>query len=77
MTTRMHLSVNIGGLLRYYGKKKITILMHDNGSPMTDAEARTYLADCQAKGYKLIPNDECQGFDPFGKGCPGHEVTEE
>ena len=25
---------------------------------------------------KLLPIGDCEGFDPFGKGCPGHEQKE-
>jgi hypothetical protein len=76
MKTRRHFAVNIEGLLSYHGRKKIRILMHDDGSPMTDGEARLYLAECQAKGWKLIPGGDCDGFDYFGKGCPGHAIDE-
>lgn len=76
MRTRRHLVVNIEGMLRYFGKKKITIIEDDNGRRLSDKEARAYLGSCLAKGYKLMPNDECEGFDPFGKGCPGHVIEE-
>ena len=71
------MAVNIEGLLRHYRRKKINILVNDDGRTITDKEARAYLAECQAKGYKLIPRDGCDGFDPFDKGCPGHPVQED
>lgn len=69
-----HMSINIEGLLRNYKKKKINFLEDGNGRFLTDKEARKELADLQNKGYKLITRDDCEGFDPFGGGCPGHPV---
>lgn len=75
MKTKRHMAVNIEGLLNFHKRKKITIIQHDNGRRMTDGEARAYLAECQAKGWKLIAcSNKCEGFDPFGKGCPGHPI---
>jgi hypothetical protein len=76
MSKRVHMSCNIEGLLRNYKRKKINIL-EDKGRTLTDKEARIELARLQSLGHKLIPcSDECEGFDPFGGGCPGHEITE-
>lgn len=47
------------------------------GNRISDAEARTFLAECKAKGWKTFPNGECEGYDPFVNGCPGHEVKED
>jgi len=77
MITRRHMSANIEGMLRNYKYKKITFITDDNGKPMTDKAARKELARLQELGHKLIPCGECEGFDPFGGGCPGHEVKEE
>jgi hypothetical protein len=72
-----HLSVNIEGLLRNYKRKKINILEDDNGRTLSDSEARAELARLQALGHKLIGcGNQCEGFDPFGGGCPGHSVEE-
>ena len=72
-----HMSVNINGLLRNYKGKKITFCQHDDGTAMTDKEARAELARLQSLGHKLIPTtSECVGFDPFGGGCPGHIIEE-
>lgn len=72
---KRHMSVNIEGLLRNTGRKSMKGLFNDeNGNPISDQEARIYISECQAKGWKLIPmSDKCEGFDHFGKGCPGHE----
>ena len=71
------MSTNIDGLLRNMKGKKITICSDDNGKPLSDKEARAELARLQALGHKLIPSGDCEGFDPFGGGCPGHIIIEE
>lgn len=66
---------NIAGLLRNTKGKNINFLSH-KGRMLTDKEARAALAELQAKGHKLIGSDDCVGFDPFGGGCPGHDVED-
>lgn len=73
-TVKYHMSTNIEGLLRNMKRRKINFLEDENGITLTDNEARKAMAEFQAEGYKLIPNDDCEGFDPFGGGCPGHPV---
>lgn len=70
----IHLSVSIEGLIRNSGKKSMKGFFSDeNGRDLSDKEVRQYLAECLAKGWKLIPFfSECEGFDYFGGGCPGH-----
>jgi hypothetical protein len=71
---KFHMSVNIEGLLRNYKRRKINIMEDDNGNKLTDAEARAEIARLQSLGHKLMPTAECEGFDPFGGGCPGHPI---
>lgn len=72
-----HMSANIEGMLRNYGKKSMAGLIEDeNGKPMSDKQARLFLAECKAKGWRLIPCGDCEGFD-YQTGCPGHPVTNE
>lgn len=73
MSEIRHLCTSIEGLLRNFKGKKITIFDHDDGHPMTDEEARAEISKLQAKGHKLIGSADCEGFDPFGGGCPGHK----
>ena len=68
---------NIDGLLRNTKGKKITFLEDDNGRQLSDKEARQFLDECKGKGWKLFGSSECEGFDPFGGGCPGHEIIED
>jgi hypothetical protein len=74
-----HMSMNIEGALRNYGKKSMAgLITDDNGRPWSDKEVRKYLNDCLVKGWRLIPccGKDCEGFD-YQKGCPGHPVKEE
>lgn len=68
------MSTNIKGLLRNMKGKKITFISDDDGNPLSDMEARKAIAELQSKGHKLIPSGDCEGFDPFGGGCPGHPI---
>jgi hypothetical protein len=77
MITTYHMSVNLQGLLNNYKRRKITFMMDDNGIELSDREARLHIHNLQAMGHKLMPCGECEGFDPFGNGCPGHEVKDE
>lgn len=72
-----HMSVNLQGLLNNYKRKKINIMEDDDGRQLTDKEARLEIARLQALGHKLMSCGTCEGFDPFGGGCPGHPVIEE
>jgi hypothetical protein len=77
--TTHHMCMSIEGCLRNHRGLKIKIFNNEDGSQTSDKEARAYLAECQAKGWKVIPFGEpCEGFDYFGHGCPGHlnSVTE-
>lgn len=73
-TVTHHMSVNLIGLLRNYKGKKINIFSDEAGKEMTDLQARAYIEECQAKGWTKIPCGECDGFDYFGGGCPGHNI---
>jgi len=71
------MSTNIEGMLRNMKGKKINFLDDENGRTLSDKEARIEIAKLQALGHKLIPSGDCEGFDPFGGGCPGHEIPDE
>jgi len=69
-----HMCMSIEGCLRNHKGRKIKIFNNEDGSQTSDKDARAFLAECQAKGWKVIPMGEaCEGFDYFGHGCPGHE----
>jgi hypothetical protein len=71
-----HMGVDIQGLLNNYRRKKMTGLMtDDDGRELSDKECRAYLAECQSKGWKVLPmcsSEDCPDFDYFGGGCKGH-----
>ena len=70
------MSMNLEGVLRNYKGKKINFFNDENGKELTDKEARQYIQECLGKGWKKIPlggEDNCEGFDYLGGGCPGHE----
>jgi len=77
MKTTHHLCTNIEGLLRNFKGRKINFFEDDNGMPISDKEVRKQIAELQAKGHKLIGPEDCEGFDPFGGGCPRHPVIED
>lgn len=75
--TRRHMSANIEGMLRNYkGRSMAGLITDENGREMSDRQARLYLANCQAKGWNKIPCGDCEGFDHFENGCPGHPIVD-
>ncbi len=76
--TKWHSSYNIAGLLHQatHGIQKLDFFEDDNGNLLTEEEAKSIVLNLQAQGHKLLPIGECDAFDPFGKGCPGHEQKE-
>ena len=76
----MHMGMSIKGCLDRYKRKKINFFTNDDGSQCSDREAREYLKECLEKGWDSFPmcgSEECPDFDHFGKGCPGHYVSNE
>lgn len=64
--------VSISGLLRNYGKKSMAgLFTKEDKTPCTDKEVRIFLAECQQKGYRVLPLGECNNFD-YQEGCLGH-----
>jgi protein gp37 len=68
---RRHIGACINGLLR---NRQFDCLQHDDGTPMTPAEAEADLRQLQIEGVEVIPcvgRDKCPDFHPK-TGCPGH-----
>lgn len=66
---RRHLTVNVIGIQK---QPDLTGLFDDdNGNAVSDAEARKYLKECEAKGWRVIPCGDCDNFD-YKTGCKGH-----
>ena len=75
MRRTIHLCVDIEGMLRIHKKKgSLERMMTDNetGRYLSDAEAREYLNECLAKGWRVLPMTECDNFD-YQTGCQGHD----
>lgn len=72
--TIFHMKQSIAGCLRNNRVGTIDFLEDQDGNPLSDAEARIELKKLLAKGHTVMPvGDDCEGFDVFGGGCPGHE----
>lgn len=77
ITGKIHMAINIRGMIEHYRRKSMRGVITDNGRPLSDEDARNYLYDLLAKGYKIMPmcdEKDCPEFDYFGGGCPGHDV---
>jgi hypothetical protein len=68
------MSLNIEGALRW-NKNMKGLFTHDDGTEFTHEESKALLLECKAKGWRVIPCGDCEGFD-YQKGCPGHKITE-
>ena len=72
--TTFHMKQSIAGCLRNNPIGTIDFLEDENGKPLSDTEARIELKKLLAQGHTVMPvGDNCEGFDVFGGGCPGHE----
>lgn len=71
--TTMHLCANIRGMLNNHSRKGSLkgVFKDETGRGLTDEEARDYLYDCLAKGWRVIPYGDCDNFD-YQNGCMGH-----
>lgn len=79
------MSMNVDGFIRHnrFPHDYEGVFERDDGTPLSAAEARTFLAIEKSKGHKVIPcssscgnpcahaRDGCTGFDFSGGGCPG------
>jgi len=75
MTIKRHMSLNIKGMLEYYGKRKIKdLFFKEDGTPLSSVESREYLNECLSNGWRVIPIGECDNFD-YQKGCLGHTIN--
>ncbi|SLJ84451.1 hypothetical protein [Psychrobacter sp. DAB_AL43B] len=73
--TTYHMKQSIAGCLRNNRVGTIDFLEDKNGNPLSDAEARIELNNLLAMGHTVMPvGTDCEGFDVFGGGCPGHEL---
>jgi|GEM_PF-1680951 len=71
-----HLSVAIDYLLdeSVFPDERLAGKFLRDGVPMSAEEVREYLREEKAAGKTLFPLKPCDRFDPYEKGCLGHEV---
>lgn len=69
----IHMCADIRGMLKNHSRKGSLkgVFKDETGRGLSDEEARDYLYDCLAKGWKVIPYGECDNFD-YQTGCKGH-----
>lgn len=70
VTTR-HMQWNIRGALKRSDKDLDGIMEFEDGTLLSGKQARQYLTECLAKGWRVFPIGNCEGFD-YQTGCPGH-----
>lgn len=70
MTTH-HMCLSVRGALMNWHRGSHHGFQHDDGSPMTNAEAKAALLEELARGHEVIPFGQCDDFD-YKSGCRGH-----
>lgn len=66
--------VSIEGMMRNKPKSFHKYMTNDDGTKPTLKEAREYMKEKLADGWRVLPLGKmCEGFDKV-KGCPGHPV---
>ena len=77
MKETRHMCIDIRGFLNFYRNKSMAYLMTDEktGRYLTSKQAREYLEDCLANGWRVLPLGDCDNFDHM-TGCKGHPVKE-
>ena len=59
----IHMCADIRGMLRNHSRKgSLKGVFTDNGRKLSDDEAREYLYDCLAKGWRVIPFGDCDNL---------------
>lgn len=77
MKKRVHMVVDIRGVLRWPNRKLAGMFVHEDGRSLSGPDAREFLLDQLELGHRVLPMGEpCEGFS-YQTGCPGHEVTDE
>ena len=69
----IHFCADIRGMLNNHTRKGSLngVFTDETGRKIPHDEARDYLYDCLAKGWRVIPMGECDNFD-YQTGCKGH-----
>lgn len=76
MRTKRHMSVNIQGMIRN-NPCLSGMIDDDDGNPLSHEGSLAFLNECLDRGWTKLPmSEDCEGFDHFGGGCPGHPILE-
>ncbi len=70
-TETRHMCMSIAGALKRKSLKGLG--NNDDGTPATDRQMREWLKYKQAMGWRVVPMDGCDNFDPQ-TGCKGHPI---
>lgn len=70
----IHLRIDIRGMLwdAIDPQQLEGLFTDDGGRALSPREAFDALLDSVQKGHRYIKCGDCDGFDPFEKGCLGH-----
>lgn len=76
MITKVHMCIDISGVLRWPNAKLQKLFYDKDGTPRSGAYVRDYLRLELAKGRRVLPmGTECDNFD-YQTGCKGHPQEE-
>jgi hypothetical protein len=75
MPTKLHMAIDIQGFIEHEPFPRGYEIFRDGSNTVEPDVARNTLFDLLRKGHRLFPLCSCEGFDPFGGGCPGHEMN--
>jgi hypothetical protein len=76
--SHMHMHINVVDFVkRPLNRYPKGLFTKDDGSVMTNKEAKDALIEELLKGHRVIPCGKCDNFDYSGRGCGGHPVEEE
>lgn len=75
-TRRIHMCIDIAGVLRWPDKDLGKLFTDDDGSHKPGRYVRDWLKLQLAQGKRVLPmSKDCVGFD-YQKGCPSHVIEE-
>lgn len=77
MARRFHIQIDVRNTLLNWSDAEWDGACSVGGRKLSAREAKAAFLDELAKGRVVLPAGEaCEGFDPTGGGCPGHDVPE-
>lgn len=76
MSTTYHFSIDIDGALEDHIDVLVGNITVGGKTLNTYDEVKSFLLDCKAKGWQVLPCGECDNFD-YQTGCKGHHSDDE